>query len=98
LKDSFGDILEKQTMWQNSNKFGAVAGGVDLINYSELYHPLSHHNVSIGNDRQHTFPTDLVEAKADQTLVRHGFYARNALEATSSLGKTAADYEAASKQ
>jgi hypothetical protein len=93
LKDSFGDILQKQTMWQNRNKFGATAGGIDLVNYSEVHHPLSHHNVSIGNDRQHLFPTDLVGARSDTKLVQHGYYAKEALQVTNSLGRTAADYE-----
>mmetsp|Transcript_36914 Transcript_36914/g.48515 ORF Transcript_36914/g.48515 Transcript_36914/m.48515 type:complete len:207 (+) Transcript_36914:132-752(+) len=51
LKDPYADILEKQPTWQNVNKIGPAAGGMDLINYSELYHPLSHHNVSCGNER-----------------------------------------------
>jgi hypothetical protein len=95
LKDSFADILEKQTMWQNRNKFGATAGGVDLVNYSELHHPMSHHNVSIGNDRLTTFPTDLVGARTDAKLVKNGYYAKEALQVTNSLGKNADDYEAA---
>lgn len=53
LKDPYADILEKQTAWQNVNKIGPVAGGIDLVNYSEIYHPLSHHNVACGNDRAH---------------------------------------------
>ena len=98
LKDSFADILEKQPMWQNRNKYGATAGGVDLVNYSELHHPMSHHNIAIGNDRLTSFPTDLVGARTDAKLVRHGYYAKEALQVTNSLGKTAQDFEAIQKQ
>lgn len=44
LKDSFGDLLKEQHKWQNQNKIGSVATGIDLVNYSELYHPFSLHN------------------------------------------------------
>jgi len=48
LKDGFEQILDEQIKWQNANKIGTVASGLDLVNYSELYHPLSHHNVATG--------------------------------------------------
>ena len=60
VKDPYADILDKQPAWQNVNKFGPTAGGIDLINYSELYHPLSHHNVACGNDQMHQMPSDLL--------------------------------------
>ena len=60
VKDPYADILDKQPAWQNVNKFGPAAGGMDLINYSELYHPLSHHNVACGNDQMHQMPSDLL--------------------------------------
>lgn len=69
-----------------------------MVNYSELHHPLSHHNIAIGNDRQHTFPTDLVGTRAETRMVQNGFYAKDALKVTNSLGKTAADYEEFDKQ
>lgn len=97
VKDSFADILVKQPMWQNRNKLGPVAGGIDLVNYSELHHPLSHHNISIGNDKQHAFPTELVDVRTETKLVQHGYYAKQALEVKSSLGKTAAQMEARGK-
>lgn len=56
-------------MWQNRNKFGATAGGVELVNYSELHHPMSLHNISIGNDRLNVFPTDLVGARTNSKLI-----------------------------
>ena len=53
LKDPYSDLLQKQTQWQNVNKSGAgVGGGIDLISYTELYHPMSHHNVTL-NNQQH---------------------------------------------
>ena len=80
LKDPYADILEKQTNWQNVNKFGPAAGGIDLISYSELYHPLSHHNVACGNDRMHQMPSDLARVQAQSKLVQKGFYDKEALE------------------
>jgi hypothetical protein len=62
-------------MWQNRNRVGGAAGGVDLVNYSELHHPLSHHNVTVGNDRLYTFPTDLAEVRTDVRLEQYGYYA-----------------------
>ena len=49
------------------------------MNYSELYHPFSHHNVTIGNDKPYKIPTE-VNLAADR-LVFHqkGFYAAEAL-------------------
>jgi len=80
-------------MWQNRNKFGATAGGVELVNYSELHHPMSLHNISIGNVKLTVFPTNLVGARTDSKLIKHGYYAEEALQTVNSLGKTAADYE-----
>ena len=84
-------------MWQNGNKLGTT-GSIDLVNYSELHHPLSHHNVATCNSVQHTFPTELVGTRANTKLVKHGFYAKEALKVTNSLGKTATDYEEFDKQ
>ena len=53
---------------------------MDLVNYSELYHPLSHHNVACGNDKAHTMPTDLLTSQNKAELVQKGFYDKNALE------------------
>ena len=64
LKDPYSDLLQKQTDWQNANKSGTgVGGGIDLISYTELHHPMSHHNVAIGNDKPYTYPTDLQNAR-----------------------------------
>jgi hypothetical protein len=52
LKDSFGHLLSQQHTWQNVNKVGPVAGGFDLVNYSELYHPNSFHNEVTGLQSQ----------------------------------------------
>jgi|LauGreDrversion4_2_1035121.scaffolds.fasta_scaffold154877_1 hypothetical protein len=38
-------------MWNNTNKIGHEVTGCELINYSELYHPLSLHNIVTGKDR-----------------------------------------------
>ena len=51
--------------WNNVNKIGSIAGGVDLVNYSELYHPMSHHNVAIGSNQIRQFPSDSVEASGN---------------------------------
>ena len=64
MKDPYSDLLQKQTEWQNVNKSGAgVGGGIDLISYTELHHPMSHHNVTTGHDKVNTFPTDLQNAR-----------------------------------
>jgi hypothetical protein len=65
LKDSFEQILDEQMKWNNVNKICSVAGGVDLVNYSELYHPMSHHNVATGNSQIRQFPSDAVEASGN---------------------------------
>jgi len=65
--------------WQNSNKIGAV-GGVDLVNYSELYHPLSHHNTASGTGTLSMFPSDVNEAAGKLQFVQNGFYNKQALE------------------
>lgn len=56
-------------MWQNRNKIGGQTGGLDLINYSELHHPLSHHNVSINNEKLLVFPSDLLVARTNVEFV-----------------------------
>lgn len=53
---------------------GPAVGGIDLVNYGELYHPMSHHNVATGNDKPHVFPTDLYEARNNLEFVNNGFY------------------------
>jgi len=80
LKDPYSDILEKQPAWQNVNKVGPLVGGLDLVNYSELYHPLSHHNVACGNDRLNQMPSDLLKAQTQTQLVQKGFYDKEPLE------------------
>lgn len=57
-----------------------MLGTVDLVNYSELHHPMSHHNVAIGNTRVNVLPTDLSQAGAAAELVQKGFYSKTALE------------------
>ena len=69
LKDPYADILEKQPAWSNANKIGSAVGGVDLVNYSELYHPMSHHNVACGNDKPHEMPSNLLTGQAKVELV-----------------------------
>ena len=64
LKDPYADILEKQPAWSNVNRIGPRIGGIDLINYTELYHPLSHHHVTLGEDKAHQMPSDLMKAQA----------------------------------
>ena len=63
FKEPFISILEQQQMWQNQNKISNVATGRDLVNYSELYHPYSHHNVATGNDKPLIMPSDLQDAQ-----------------------------------
>ena len=46
-----------------------------MVNYSELYHPLSHHNVATGNDRLIQFPSDLEDARNRLQFGQNGFYA-----------------------
>ena len=41
---------------------------------------MSHHNVSIGNDRVNLLPTDLARARANAELVQKGFYNKEPLE------------------
>jgi len=69
VKDPFADILEKQPAWQNANKHGPGVVGYDLVNYSELYHPLSHHNVTCANERLNQLPSDLLKAQTQTQLV-----------------------------
>ena len=56
-----------------------MASGVDLVNYSELYHPLSLHNVACNRDRMLTVPSDLSEARDRLQFVQKGFYSKEAL-------------------
>ena len=44
-----------------------------------MHHPLSHHNISIGNDRFHQMPSDLAKTQGESNLVQKGFYAKEAL-------------------
>lgn len=62
LPDSFANILSEQYKWQNSNRIGSVAGGTDLVNYSELYHPFSLHNTVTGQTPAKLLPSDLDDA------------------------------------
>ena len=81
LKDPYSDMLQKQTDWQNANRVGTgLGGGIDLISYTELHHPMSHHNVATGHDHlKNTFPTDLENARKKAELVQKGYYAKEAL-------------------
>ena len=76
-------------MWQNRNKIGAAVGGVDLINYSELDHPMSHHSIACGRDKLVVFPTDLVGARTNVEFIQQGFYAKEAMKMTNSLAPDA---------
>ena len=58
---------------------GTSVGGIDLINYSELYHPMSHHHVSLGHNKVNVLPTDLDRARADAEMVQKGYYNKEAL-------------------
>jgi hypothetical protein len=49
------------------------------VNYSELYHPYSHHNVAIGNDKPLIVPSDLEEAQNQLQFVQKGFYSNETL-------------------
>lgn len=40
-----------------------MASGVDLVNYSELYHPMSLHNVACNKDRLMQTPSEVAEAR-----------------------------------
>lgn len=80
LKDPFSDILERQHQWQNLNKIGGSVAGVDLVNYTEMHHPMSHHNVACGKDNPNVFPTDLEKARKEAVLVQKGFYSRETFE------------------
>lgn len=62
------------------NKVGPAVGGIDLINYSELYHPMSHHHVACGDDKAHSMPSELFQAQNKAKLVQNGFYDKEALE------------------
>ena len=80
LKDPYSDLLQKQTDWQNRNRSGAgVGGGIDLISYTELHHPMSHHNVACGADNLNTYPSDLKKARNEAELVQKGYYSKKAL-------------------
>ena len=49
------------------------------MNYSELYHPLSHHNITTGNDKLYYVPSDIDNAKDNLQFLQKGFYAKEAL-------------------
>ena len=55
-------------------------GGVDLVNYTEMHHPMSHHNVACGKDNPNVFPTDLEKARKEAILVQKGFYSKETFE------------------
>lgn len=59
---------------------GGGVGGVDLVNYTEMHHPMSHHNVACGKDQPNIFPTDLEKARKEAKLVQKGFYSKDTFE------------------
>lgn len=73
-KDSFASILKEQHTWQNANRIGTVAGGCDLVNYSELHHPLSLHNTVTGLGTPLIVPSDMKKAQTQLEFVQKGFY------------------------
>lgn len=75
-------MLREQQKWQSVNKIGAVVGGTDLVNYSELYHPYSLHNQITGANKPVTLPSDLESATAKFKLEPQGFYAKDTFKPT----------------
>jgi hypothetical protein len=56
-----------------------VAGGLNLVNQSELRHPYSFHNVQCQNDIEVEPASDLQDATDKLRFVQRGFYAKQAL-------------------